>query len=96
MFFQDQWLNHRADLSAKHHTDILLILRDATIHLHAAVIVPHSVMLKELLNMSHLQGHLATLHFPEVDSVTVSLMVDLLYTGQSICTLKDFSDLNNL
>jgi len=95
-FFKDQWLTYRTDLLDKHHTDILLILRDANIHLHAAVIVPHSVMLKELLNTSHLQGHSATLHFPEVDSVTVSLMVDLLYTGQSICTLKDFSDLNNL
>ena len=28
MFFQDQWLNFRADLLAKHHTDILLILRE--------------------------------------------------------------------
>jgi len=97
LFLSDQWRHHKDDLSQKFHTDLLLLLGNKEeIHLHSAVVVPHSALLTQLLGASHGDVQTPTLYLPEVDKATVSLMVDLLYTGQSLCSLENFSELNNL
>jgi len=96
-YFGDQWLYHKDDLSQKFHTDLLLLLGNKEeIHLHTAVIVPHSAMLTQLLVASQGDVQTPTLHLPEVGKATVSLLIDLLYTGQSLCSIENFSELNNL
>jgi len=97
--FDNQWLHHRADLSKKIHTDLLLLLgNNEEIHLHSAVIVPHSAMLSQLLGTRQLENkQTPIIYLPEVDKVTVSLMVDLLYSGRTgLCSLENISELNNL
>ena len=96
-FFGDQWLHHKLDLSNKIHTDLLLRLGNGEeIHLHSAVLVPHSAMLTQLLGTNEGYAQTPTLYLPEVDKATVSLMVDLLYMGEGHCSLDNFSELNNL
>ena len=96
-FFGDQWIHHNLDLSNKIHTDLLLGLGNGEeIHLHSAVLVPHSAMLSQLLGTSEGYAQTPILYLPEVDKATVLLMVDLLYKGEGHCSLENFSELNNL
>jgi len=93
-FFYEQWLHHQDDLSVKLHTDLLICLGgegDAH-HLHAAVLLPHSPMLTQLLGTTIL--HTPTLLLPEVDSSTVMLLADLLYTGK--CVFSTYQELSNV
>ena len=49
-FFDEQWLHHQEDLSEKLQTDLLICLGgEGDVHLHAAVLLPHSPMLTQLL-----------------------------------------------
>ena len=54
-------------------------------------------MLTQLLGASHGDAQTPTMYLPEVDKATVSLMVDLLYSGRTgLCSLENISELNNL
>jgi len=95
LFFGDQWLHHQMDLSEKLHTDLLLVLDDGEeIHLHSAIVLPHTEALVQLLGTS--EDQVPTVLLSQVDRVTVLQMVDLLYTGECCCNYNDFHKLNHL
>lgn len=92
-FFDEQWLHHQEDLSEKLHTDLLICIRgEEEVHLHAAVLLSHSPMLTQLLGTTSI--HTPTLLLPEVDSSTMMLLTDLLYTGK--CYFSTYQELSRV
>ena len=85
-FLREQWLHHQADLGVRQHTDLLLVPADGEgVELHSAIVLPQSPDLTSLLSTSGDQVPYIIL--PQVNRVTVMLMVDLIYTGECLVSL---------
>ena len=76
-YFQGQWSEYLSLQKAGHLTDITLHLKDGSISLHQAVLVP----LSSLLSYSMTDSTLAIL-LPDYDLSTAQCLVSLLYTGR--------------
>ena len=78
-YFQGQWSEYLSLQKAGHLTDITLYLKDGSISLHQAVLIP----LSSLLSYSMTDSTLALL-LPDFDLSTAQCLVTLLYSGRFV------------
>ena len=81
-YFQFQWSQYLVFQQAGHFTDVTLQLRDGSVSLHQAVLVPLSRMLLFSTTMLSMTDNPLVLLLPDYDLSIAECLVSLLYTGR--------------